>query len=312
MQQKDRQLQAARRIVEHIAVRLGADLGVRLWDASVIPLGIGARSDILIAVNTPDVFRRLLLAPRLMTLFELYARGAIAIEGGTPLEAVRRWDHIKAVGLGKTIDKWLVLKSLWPFLRGGDPGAQASTHAYGGAIARRHEAGRDDRDLIQFHYDVSNSFYALFLDPEMVYSPAYFARQDMSLEEAQVAKLDRICRRLRLQPGEHLLDIGCGWGGLVCHAARYYGVSALGVTLSQQQYDSAQQKIRSLGLHDRVTVELRDFRSVTQPDAFDAVAQIGMFEHLGIDNHDGYFALIHRILKPRGRYLHDAITRRPT
>lgn len=308
----DSRLRAARRIVEHVAVHLGADLAVKLWDGSIVPLGPTARTDILIAVNTPEVFRSLLLSPRLMTFFELYARGAIAVEGGTPLEAVRRWDHIKAVRLRRNVDKWLVLRSLWPFLRKGGPGAQTVAQGYGGAIVRRHEEGRDDKQLIQFHYDVSNSFYALFLDPEMVYSPAYFARPDMSLEQAQVAKLDRVCRRLRLQPGERLLDIGCGWGALVCHAGRHYGVTALGVTLSQQQYDFAQQKIRALGLQDRVTVELRDFRSVTQPEGFDAVSQIGMFEHLGLDNHDAYFALIHRILKPRGRYLHDAITRRPT
>ncbi len=312
MQDTDRQSTAARRIVEHIALHLSADLSVKLWDGIIVPLGTGARSDILIAVNTPAAVRRLLFSPRLMTLFELYADGAITVEGATPLEAARRWDHLKAVRLGKTIDKWLVLKSLWPFLRSGKAGSHASAHAYDAAVRRRHEAGRDDKDLIQFHYDVSNSFYALFLDPEMVYSPAYFARPDMSLEQAQVEKLDRVCRRLRLQPGERLLDIGCGWGGLVCHAAIHYGVSALGVTLSQQQYDFAQEKIRKLGLQDRVTVELRDFRSVMQENAFDAVAQIGMFEHLGLDNHDGYFALIHRTLKPRGRYLHDAITRRPT
>lgn len=315
MQQIDRQARAARRITEHIAAHLQADLSVKLWDGTIIPLGDGARSDILLAVNTPAVFRRLLFSPGLMTLFELYAEGAIAIEGGSPLQAARRWDHIKALRLGKSIDKWLVLKALWPFLRGGDAGAAgdaASAQAYRKSILSRHEAGRDDQDLIQFHYDVSNAFYALFLDAEMVYSPAYFDTPDMSLEDAQVAKLDRVCLRLRLQPGEHLLDIGCGWGGLVCHAARHYGVTALGVTLSQEQHDFAQDKIRSLGLQDKVTVELRDFRTVTQPERFDAVAQIGMFEHLGIDNHDAYFALIHRVLKPRGRYMHDAITRRPT
>ena len=312
MQDTDRLALAARRIVEHIALHLGADLSVRLWDGSIVALGPQARSDILIAVNTPAVVRRLLFSPRLMTLFELYADGDVAIEGGTPLDAARRWDHLKAVRLRRNIDRWLVLKSLWPFLRSGQAGSLASAHAYDAAVGRRHETGRDDRDLIRFHYDVSNAFYALFLDPEMIYSPGYFEHPDTTLEQAQVAKLDRICRRLRLQPGEHLLDIGCGWGGLVCHAAAHFGVSALGVTLSQEQADFAQDKIRRLGLQDRVKVELRDFRTVTQPEAFDAVAQIGMFEHLGIDNHDAYFALIHRVLKPRGRYLHDAITRRPT
>jgi cyclopropane-fatty-acyl-phospholipid synthase len=109
---------------------------------------------------------------------------------------------------------------------------------------------------------------------------------------------------LRLTPGERLLEIGCGWGGLLCHAARHYGVAAHGVTLSQEQYDFAQEKVRRAGFQDRVTVELRDYRTMTESDAFDAVAQIGMFEHVGLDNHDDYFALVHRVLKPRGRYLH--------
>jgi len=163
---------------------------------------------------------------------------------------------------------------------------------------------------IQYHYDISNAFYALFLDPEMVYSSAYYTRPDNSLEEAQFAKLDLICRKLRLKPGERLLDIGCGWGGLVCHAVRHFGVTAHGVTLSQAQYDFATAKIAALGLQDQITIELRDYRSIEGEGVYDKVSQVEMFEHLGFENHDRHFNHIHRLLKPRGVYFHQASVRR--
>jgi cyclopropane-fatty-acyl-phospholipid synthase len=312
LHQTDKKAQAARRIAEHIAKHLQADLSLKLWDGTVVPLGPKARSDIVISIRSAAAVRRMIFSPKLMTVFELYAAGEIDVEGGTPLEAARRWDHLKALRLGKAVDKQFVLKQLWPFIRSGASGSEAAAAGWKGAIQGRPEKGRNDKALIQFHYDVSNAFYALFLDPEMVYSSAYFARPDMDLAEAQLAKLDMICRRLRLKPGERLFDIGCGWGGLICHAAQHFGVQAYGVTLSQQQFDFVQEKIRRLGLQDRVTVELRDYRSVEGTEAFDAIAQIEMFEHLGIDNHDKHFERMHRLLKPRGRYLHQASTRRPT
>jgi cyclopropane-fatty-acyl-phospholipid synthase len=312
LKQIDKCAAAARGIAEHVAERLQADLSLKLWDGTIVPLGPNARSDILVCINSAGAVRRLMFSPRLMTVFELYAAGEIDIEGGTPLEAARRWDHLRALRLGRSVDKLYVLRQLLPFLRAGGAGAETAAEAYRGDVEGRPERGRDDKRLIQFHYDVSNAFYALFLDPEMVYSSAYFARPEMRLEEAQRAKLDMICRRLRLRPGERLLDIGCGWGGLVCYAAQNYGVTALGVTLSQQQFDYAQEKIRRLGLSERVTVELRDYRTLRDPESFDKIAQIEMFEHLGIDNHDRHFQLMRRLLKPRGLYLHQASTRRPT
>lgn len=312
LKRADRQVEAARHIIEHVADYLQADLSVKLWDGSIVPLGRNARSDVLIAINSPAVVRRVIFSPKLMTVFELYATGDIDIEGGTPIDAARRWDHIKALKLARNVDKRLILRSLWPFLRSSGAGSEAATHGFRGAVAKRLAGGRDDKTLIQFHYDVSNAFYALFLDPEMVYSSAYFARPDMTLEEAQIAKLDMICKRLRLKPGDRLLDIGCGWGGLVCHAAKNYGVTAYGVTLSQQQYDFCQAKIARLGLGDRVTVELRDYRTIEGEAVFDKIAQIEMFEHVGLDNHDTHFALMRRLLRPRGLYLHQASTRRPT
>jgi cyclopropane-fatty-acyl-phospholipid synthase len=142
----------------------------------------------------------------------------------------------------------------------------------------------------------------------MVYSCAYFPDWNASLEDAQRAKLDMTCRRLRLKPGDRFLDIGCGWGALVCHAAKTYGVTAHGVTLSQAQFDFAQNLVAREGLTDRVTIELKDFREVT--GEYDKIASIGMFEHVGVENHDGYFAKMNSLLRVRGLLLNHSIARR--
>ena len=305
----DRQIAAARTIIAHIADHFQADLSVELWDGSIVPLGAGARDDIRLVIASPGAIRRMLLRPSLMTLFELYGLGDLKIVGGTPLQAARRWDHITALSLPRKLDKWLLVKTALAFIGRGSKASMAGA-AWDGAVAARPESGRSDMDLIQFHYDVSNDFYALFLDPEMVYSSAYFATPETSLEDAQIAKLDMICRRLRLKPGEELFDLGAGWGGLICHAAKLYGVKALGCTLSQAQFDFVTAKIMAMGLEDRVEIRLADYRTVRDEGRFDAIAQIEMFEHLGIDNHDQHFKDMRLLLKDRGRYLHQASVRR--
>jgi cyclopropane-fatty-acyl-phospholipid synthase len=247
-----------------------------------------------------------------MTVFELYAAGLLDIEGGTPLDAARRWDHIAILNTARALNKLDLVKTLWPFVLKAKGADSDPALSYNKTIAGKLSQGRNDQDLIQFHYDVSNTFYSLFLDPEMVYSSGYFRTPDTSLADAQRAKLDMICKRLRLQPGDRFFDVGCGWGGLVCHAARHYGVQAYGVTLSQAQFDYAQDKIKRLGLQDKVTVELRDYRSVEGEERFDKIAQIEMFEHLGLDNHDQHFQQMHRLLRSRGLYLHQASTRMAT
>ena len=160
---------------------------------------------------------------------------------------------------------------------------------------------------IHFHYDLSNAFYALILDPEMVYSCAYYTKWTNDLATAQHDKLEMVCRRLRLKPGETFLDIGCGWGALICHAAQNYGVRAHGVTLSENQVIWAREKIAKLGLSDRVTVELIDYTAVQ--GQYDKISQIEMFEHVGIANYPTFFRTVHRLLKQDGLYLHQATTR---
>jgi cyclopropane-fatty-acyl-phospholipid synthase len=168
-----------------------------------------------------------------------------------------------------------------------------------------------DRSDIYHHYDVGNGFYRLWLDRQMVYSCAYFETGDEDIEAAQRAKLDHVCRKLRLAAGERLLDIGCGWGGLVRHAARHYGVQAVGITLSDQQALLARERVAAEGLQDRVEVLLLDYRDLPRrfgEGTFDKVASIGMFEHVGLRNLPVYFGTAARMLRDRGLMLNHGIT----
>ena len=165
-----------------------------------------------------------------------------------------------------------------------------------------------DRRAISHHYDVSNEFFALWLDRDRVYSCAYFRQPDDDLDLAQRQKLDHICRKLDLQPGERFLDIGCGWGALIFRAAEQYGAHATGITLSDQQYAYVQEQIRSRNIADRCEVRLLDYRDVPEDVAFDKIASVGMFEHVGKKNLPAYFAKIHRLLKPGGLVMNHGLT----
>jgi cyclopropane-fatty-acyl-phospholipid synthase len=165
-----------------------------------------------------------------------------------------------------------------------------------------------DRRNVQRHYDVGNDFYALWLDRNRVYSCAYFRTPEDSLDQAQEQKLDHICRKLMLKPDERLLDIGCGWGGLMLWAARHYGTRTLGITLSEGQHRYVQERIRELKLEDRCEVRLLDYRDVPEDEPFDKIASVGMFEHVGRHNLPLYFGKIQRLLRPGGLVMNHGIT----
>jgi cyclopropane-fatty-acyl-phospholipid synthase len=167
---------------------------------------------------------------------------------------------------------------------------------------------RANRRNIEHHYDVSNAFYRLWLDERMVYSCAYYREATDSLDAAQLNKLDHICRKLRLAPGESLLDIGCGWGGLIFRAAEQYGVTANGITLSRNQYEHVGREIVARGLTGRVSVELRDYLDLPEDVYYDKIASIGMFEHVGVRRYPKYFGKLYRILKPGGLVMNHGIT----
>ena len=169
----------------------------------------------------------------------------------------------------------------------------------------------NDREAISYSYNLPGEFYRLFLDRNMQYSCGYFASPDEDLETAQTRKLDYICKKLRLKPGEKFLDIGCGWGGLVVHAAKYYGVEAVGITLASEQAKWAEHAVEAAGLAERVKIVPSDYRDFSQPGAFDKAASIGMAEHVGVKNLPGFFAKLFECLRPGGVYLHHSITLRP-
>ena len=170
-----------------------------------------------------------------------------------------------------------------------------------------HSRGFDSK-AIRYHYDVSDDFYGLWLDPRRVYSCGYFRRADDTLAMAQEQKLDHICRKLQLKPGDRFLDVGCGWGALIMWAAEHYQVQATGITLSRNQHDYARRRIAEAGLSDRCEVRLLDYRDVPEDEPFDRIASVGMFEHVGRKNLPVYFAKLYRLLKPGGLVLNHGIT----
>ncbi len=302
---------AARALAEMFVRRMGGQVAVRLWTGELV--SAPARDGLPpfeVKVKSPAGLRRMMLKPDFISAAQLYAIGEFDYGDRHPMEFVNRVDHTQVVKGIRWRDNLGLAGAALPILLHG--GKVEDPLAFLGQQGQEPGKNRDDSSLIDFHYNLSNRFYELFLDPEMVYSCAYFERDGMTLEDAQTAKLDLICRKLRLEPGLRLFDTGCGWGSLICHAAKNYGVEAHGVTLAKEQYDYVVAKIERMGLKERVKVELRDYRSVTEPDAYDRIAQIEMFEHLGLDNHDQHFKHMHRLLKPRGLYLHQASTRRAT
>ena len=270
-----------KRLAESIIAAGGVALEVVLPDGSRIGFGLPAR--IKLFIRDQAMLAQMANAT-LASLAEAYVQGRIDVEG----------EFLEAVPLAERI-------------------ANAAGPSTAQRVARmllKHSASQD-RTAIGYHYDVGNDFYRLWLDERMVYSCAYFRTGQESIDEAQCAKLDHICRKLRLRAGERMLDVGCGWGGLISHAARHYGVDAVGITLSQKQYDLAREWIASEQLGDRARVLLLDYRELQErfgADAFDKVTSVGMFEHVGLANLRQYFSSVSGVLRDRGLFLNHGIT----
>jgi cyclopropane-fatty-acyl-phospholipid synthase len=281
----------------------GRGFAVRLWDGTVWPEE-GVESPVFtLVLNHPGALRQMFLPPSELNLGESYIYGDYDVEGDliAAFPLVGYFEELD-LGLGDKLGLAWKLRSL-PNTRAPRQGRQAADVS--GTLHSR----RRDRHAISYHYDVSNDFYALWLDRRMVYSCAYFADPADDLHTAQERKLDYICRKLRLEPGERLLDIGCGWGALVIHAARHYGVQALGITLSQPQVDLARERIVEADVEDRCRVEVLDYRAVAPDQPFDKLVSVGMFEHVGEAKMGTYFKQAWDLLPPEGLFLNHAIAR---
>ena len=302
-----RQLEAARALAGELGRQLQIDASLRLWDGSLVPLGPSPQGKLAITIGSAGVISSILRRPTLDRIIRHYAHGQLGFEGGTLIDLGERLGDAGARKRLRQIDKGIVLKSLWPFLFSRAEAPLRSRDFTGNERGENRDKA-ENRAFVKFHYDVGNAFYRLFLDPWMQYSCGYFKRWDNSLEQAQEDKLEMICRKLRLSPGQTFLDIGCGWGGLVCYAAEKYGVKAHGITLSDAQLEIARARIREKGLEDRVTVEIKDYADLT--GAFDKIASIGMCEHIGLANIPLYLSKVKSLLAPSGLFLNHAISRR--
>jgi len=277
---------------------------VRFWDGAV-DRGKSAQPPFTLVLNRPAALRRMLLPPNEMSIVESYIAGDVDIDGS--MEAASRLGD--AIG-GRLRSPLAVAKLVRLVL--GLPGQAEDDLAtirfpeQARKLGQRHTPVRDAA-AIHYHYDVGNNFYKLWLDERMVYSCAYFRTAEDSLDVAQEAKLDLICRKLRLKPGERLLDIGCGWGGLIMHAAEHYGVDATGITLSASQAALAKERIEQAGLSDRCRVAIRDYRTLNAGDSYDKISSIGMVEHVGASHLRVYFESVFRALKPGGLFINHGI-----
>ena len=299
-----KRLEALRRFLDHVHRVLALEFGFLLWDGSTVP-ETWERDGLCVFIADEGVVAGLVRQPNLRTFANLWAAARLDIRNGTIFDLVARRPSVRTRDLRKTLKKSLLLRTALRFLfvaRGGPWPLEdiRASRASGGDAAV-------NKKNISYHYDVSNAFYELWLDPEMVYSCSYFTNWENGLAQAQLDKLEMCCRKLRLQPGETLLDVGCGWGAFLIHAAKHYGVRGYGVTLSEQQLSYAREKIERLGLEDRVRIELKNYAAID--GVFDKAVSIGMAEHVGLDNLPAYFEMVHRALRPGGLYLHHAITR---
>ncbi len=273
------------RVFDMLRHRAGNNLPLRLalWDGTA--LDFGPAPLVTLKLASPRVLR-LFLTGNMGKLGEAYVRGDLLVEGR--LQDVLQVGMALADRIGRS-----------PLIR--------RAAALAAKRPRRHARKRDVA-AISYHYDVSNDFYALWLDQNMIYSCALFETGNETLEAAQERKLEHICRKLRLAPGETLLDIGCGWGGLLRWAAHHHGVHGVGVTLSHQQYEYAQRQVEAEGLAGQIEIRLQDYREIPGDALFDKIVSVGMYEHVGLANLPRYFGAIARLLKPGGAFLNHGIS----
>jgi cyclopropane-fatty-acyl-phospholipid synthase len=300
IQQNDQARRLTLQILDRLVPRaLAQDVSIKLWDNTRWPDDRPRAATV--ALHFPGALRTIFASGSERGLGEGFLRGEFDIEGN--VEAVLKLaDQLKLNDMGLA-RKAAVATRLLRLPRGDvrfQPRAPAQLEG------KRHSIERD-RAAVAYHYNASNDFYKLWLDERLVYSCAYFSTPHDSLGDAQLAKLDLICRKLRLKPGQKLLDLGCGWGALVIHAAKYFGVDATGITLSEPQVEEASKRIHDAGLASTCRVRIQDYREVPAREEFDALSSVGMFEHVGIELLRPYFERALEHVKPGGVFLNHGI-----
>lgn len=277
---------------------------IRLWNGRVLPAA--GTPEFTLVIASPGSLRRMFRPPVELSMGEAYLRGDFDVEG----DMTAAFEIVPVARQAfSTPGRAASLAVEWLRLPNASADAELGVHSPARLHGRRGSRDRDQA-AIQYHYDVGNDFYQLFLDRRMIYSCAYFPSGGEDLDTAQEAKLELICRKLRLRPGERLLDIGCGWGGMLIYAAQNYGIEGFGVTLSRAQLELARERVREAGLEERIQLELMDYRDI-RDRTFDKIVSIGMFEHVGRVGIDEYFAHTHSLLAPGGLFLNHGIADRP-
>ena len=274
--------------------------GVRFWDGTEVPATEpGAPT---LTLLTPQALAHVLRAPGELGLGRAYVAGMLEVDDMEA--ALRMVDEFEPPGLslGQQVSLAVaVIRACGIVVPPPVPTTELRLRG------QRHTIGRDRR-AVRHHYDVGNEFFALFLDSSMTYSCAYFSGGAQTLDEAQEAKLELVCKKLQLREGERVLDVGCGWGSFVIHAATHHGVSAVGITLSEHQAQLARERAREAGVADRVQFRIADYREISD-GPFDAIASIGMVEHVGVEQIDVYARRLWGLLRPGGRLLNHGIAK---
>lgn len=302
----------ADRLAAAVRPFIGGDLPVRLqaWDGSVA----GPAGAPLVVLRSPDALRRLLWHPGELGAAQAYVTGELDVPEQDGWDLGSALSHAFTVGAERGLSGVrLSPRALVDAVRTaaglgalGRPPAPPASQAR--VTGRLHSLARD-RSSISHHYDLSNEFYSLVLEPQMAYSCGYHATPDVSLEEAQRAKLDLVCTKLGLERGMRMLDVGCGWGSLSLHAAEHFGARVTGVTISAEQKTFIDARIAERGLQDRVEIRLQDYREVPERDHFDAVGSLEMGEHVGARNYPTYVEVLRRSVRPGGRVLVQQMSR---
>jgi cyclopropane-fatty-acyl-phospholipid synthase len=301
-QSTDKELRAARTALELLfGPPEERTFAVKFWNGEVDPAR-ESTPDFTLVLNHPGTLRRMLHPPFELSICQAYIAADFDVIG--EMESAASLEENIRGGLASPGRLARLTRALLSLPTHDTPPPHPPVRAPEKGSLHTPER---DAAAIRSHYDVGNDFYKLWLDRRMVYSCAYFTRPDASLDEAQEAKLEHICRKLRLTPGERFLDVGCGWGGLIIHAAERFGVEAVGITLSLEQAALARERIAAKGLASRVTVEVRDYREVSAHEEFDKIASVGMVEHVGRSRLPVYFECLHNYLKPGGLLLNHGI-----